>query len=627
MRLKSVWISNYKNLHDFTLTFDGQSFLDIFVGKNGTGKSNFFEALVEIFRHIYDSRGSSSVASFDYEVTYEIAGNDTTIAHRNELFTINGRERKTVGQTPVPDNVLVYYSGHNPTINETVERFERTFANQSQSWDADDSRKFIGVRADYKEMLLSVLLMQPDDCVARQYLCEKLQIDVVSRRKFNLTLKRPTFASRVLVDVGIGETFLWGAKGAVREFLDKLTDCIAGGFTLGSIYDRETDQYNIPIDIGRFRERFNDVSASELFRSFDQLKAIGMFAGLSVPLRLTIGDVAKVGDFSDGQFQSVYIFAISELFKDRNCITLLDEPDSFLHPEWQFGFLKQVIDITGSEASQTNHVLLSSHSASTIAQSEQTQIRMFEIGDEGVTVSAADKSSIVRSLSAGLIVFSEREARLNIYHNLKNTDGHVLMVEGVSDELILEAAWRKLNGQGAVRNFDIISAFACSTLGRLMRDEGFYNSHPNRTIFALFDWDRAYNDWNDGGSDIVEQNPANCLARKRGNQPGYNLLLPVPPLLSCRHQVLDPNTGGHFADNASLSIELLFIDRPGLEQYFAVDSKRPGNCMKFQGNKVTFAKEVVPTLPAEAFENFRPIFDFIHAKLEQTVEAPQAVPA
>jgi predicted ATPase len=41
MRLKSVWISNYKNLRDFPLSFDGDSFLDIFVGKNGTGKSNF----------------------------------------------------------------------------------------------------------------------------------------------------------------------------------------------------------------------------------------------------------------------------------------------------------------------------------------------------------------------------------------------------------------------------------------------------------------------------------------------------------------------------------------------------------------------------------------------------------
>jgi len=40
MRLKSVFISQYKNLRNFDLTFDGTSFIDVFVGKNGSGKSN-----------------------------------------------------------------------------------------------------------------------------------------------------------------------------------------------------------------------------------------------------------------------------------------------------------------------------------------------------------------------------------------------------------------------------------------------------------------------------------------------------------------------------------------------------------------------------------------------------------
>ena len=46
MRLQHVHISDYKNLKDFTLSFDNDSFLDVFVGKNGTGKSNLFEALI-----------------------------------------------------------------------------------------------------------------------------------------------------------------------------------------------------------------------------------------------------------------------------------------------------------------------------------------------------------------------------------------------------------------------------------------------------------------------------------------------------------------------------------------------------------------------------------------------------
>jgi hypothetical protein len=40
MRLTSLYIGQYKNLRDFSLGFDCSSFIDVFVGKNGTGKSN-----------------------------------------------------------------------------------------------------------------------------------------------------------------------------------------------------------------------------------------------------------------------------------------------------------------------------------------------------------------------------------------------------------------------------------------------------------------------------------------------------------------------------------------------------------------------------------------------------------
>ncbi|MFM9872361.1 MAG: AAA family ATPase, partial [Fimbriimonadaceae bacterium] len=50
MRLIHVHISDYKNLKNFDLNFESESGLDVFVGKNGSGKSNFFEALINIFR-------------------------------------------------------------------------------------------------------------------------------------------------------------------------------------------------------------------------------------------------------------------------------------------------------------------------------------------------------------------------------------------------------------------------------------------------------------------------------------------------------------------------------------------------------------------------------------------------
>lgn len=54
----------------------------------------------------------------------------------------------------------------------------------------------------------------------------------------------------------------------------------------------------------------------------------------------------------------------------------------FLHPEWQFAFLRQVIEITGAGAMR-NHVLMSSYSASSITTADDSFVNLFEFDDRG----------------------------------------------------------------------------------------------------------------------------------------------------------------------------------------------------------------------------------------------------
>jgi hypothetical protein len=127
MRLKSVYISQYKNLKNFDLAFDGNSFIDVFVDKNGTEKSNLFEALIETFRHLYEYDKDKPDLDFNYRISLEIDGKETEIAWTSGQFKINGKVRRTIGETPLPDNVLIYYSGHNKTIPDLVAAYEESF--------------------------------------------------------------------------------------------------------------------------------------------------------------------------------------------------------------------------------------------------------------------------------------------------------------------------------------------------------------------------------------------------------------------------------------------------------------------------------------------------------------------
>lgn len=93
MRLISLTISQYKNLRDFSLSFDGNSFIDVLVGKNGSGKSNLFEALIEIFRHVFEYDNGKGNPGFDFTIKYEIDSKETEIAWKAGKFSIDGKER------------------------------------------------------------------------------------------------------------------------------------------------------------------------------------------------------------------------------------------------------------------------------------------------------------------------------------------------------------------------------------------------------------------------------------------------------------------------------------------------------------------------------------------------------
>lgn len=619
MRLKSVYISKYKNLWEFRLPFDGTSFIDVFVGKNGTGKSNLFEALILVFRHLYEH---DKTPGFNYSLCYELEGLDVEIVWNAGQFSINGgKTQKTVSSTQLPDNVLIYYSGHNDTVRGLVNQYEDNFRKRIRGANPKESRRFIGIGSEYKQLLLAVMLLQREDNKARQFVCQKLGI-VYTSPEMKLTLKRPAFAdSRLRRDLKVDgidkfdeRTHYWGADGITRDFLDKLTTCVKLAFNHGNIYDPGNDKYEITVDIELFRKQFADTHVPDQFRQFDNLKLLGMLDEIAISLRVSSGEAATINHFSDGQFQSVYIYSIIEIFKDRNCITLLDEPDSFLHPEWQFEFLKQVFEITDTTA-KNNHVLMSSHSASTITTAKDSVINLFEFDGSNVVVTKERKTDVIKSLSAGLISFTEGEARLNIQHVLKSTTGAILFTEGITDEMILETAWTKLY-PAETRTFEIQNAFSCGFLRNLVNDKELYRSYPGRKFFSIFDFDEAFKDWNQLGQD-VQVDPYRCLVKKNASYESYALLLPVPANPVISKQVINSNTGGNYGDRSLLTIEHLFYGVEGLDHYFVVDTARTDEFIKFRSKdqKVPFAKDVVPTLDAANFEVFKPIFEFIKSKL------------
>lgn len=625
MRLKSIYLSKYKNLDNFELNFNSENFIDIFVGKNGTGKSNLFEAFIEIFNHLYKSEKQAADLDFEYKLHYQIEDTDVKISWDTKSFKINNKSQKTIGSTQLPDNILIYYSGHNKTTANIIQKYEDDFRSKIKGAEIKDSRRIIGIGPEYKSLLMAILLSQKEYNKAKKYICNKLGITSVDT-ELSLELHRPKFADGRLKELGFesiehfdSRSHYWGADGIVRDFLETLTQCIKSEFTHQDIYNSQSDKYTISLNLDLIQEHFPPKNINELFRQFDNIKTLGMLKNLVMPIKLLGNEDANISYFSDGQFQSVYIYSVMELFKDKNCITLLDEPDSFLHPEWQFQFLKQVFDITET-ASNSNHVLMSSHSAATLVNYNERQIRLFCIEGKQVKNRAVNKNYAINQLSSNLVKYNEDEQILSILRSINIERKPILFTEGSTDPEIIKSAWNNLYSEPIP--FIPIYAFNCVYLRQLLQDNRIINEIGNQPIFGLFDFDEAYNEWNTLNQkdswENIETDPYKGLIIENDSQNTHAILIPVPRNSPEIEQlvIVDKEKKTHFKHKSKMSIEHIFFDSIKAKPYFDKEPIPGGSEIYVfkEKKKSDFAKKVVPNIEKKYFDPFEDIFKFIKNK-------------
>lgn len=509
--------------------------------------------------------------------------------------------------------MIVYYSGQNQYVADLIERYETRFRRRVRGSDLAESPRFIGIGPAYKKLLILLLLLLPEGRQARQFIEDKLGI-LGAKGSAAIALSRPFFATRRDYDHLNPDDLFWGLEGIARTFLDELVSCIKDGATPGALHNRDTDRYELEIDVDLFRKVFKDRTWHEVFQNFNSLKILGMLSDVSMEITLLGIKSSNLGLFSDGQFQSVYLFAIAELFKDRNCITLLDEPDAFLHPEWQFQFLTQADAISG-DAGRTNHILMSSHSTATLISSMSAKIRFFDLKDGAANCYSVPKRVAIEKLSSNRIKYTEQEQLLSIVNAIQIENKPVMVTEGSTDPIIIKEAWHRI--YQTELPFIPFYAFSCSYLKQLLQDDRILHKMAGRPIFGLFDYDKAYDHWNGMQGEIVQADPVAGVCKKLGARNSFAFMLPTPENPTIRAQVLKPD-GSSFGGESLCEIEHLFFGDPATEEFFGTEPAPGGGqrvVIKSDAQKERFATIILPSLQDSYFQVFKPMFEFIKTKL------------
>ena len=292
-------------------------------------------------------------------------------------------------------------------------------------------------------------------------------------------------------------------------------------------------------------------------------------------------------------------------------ILLLDEVDAVLHPS----MIRQMLDVIQNYfvGKQKMKVLMATHSPSTVAYAPEESIYIVNPSGNEPRVEKQDKQTALSILTEGVVscVF-DSNARIKIRHRMRTNRKPLLLVEGVTDAVIIEEAWKKIREQEIP--FDIMEFLGASHLGKSLRNiDDIIRKETGKGGFGLFDHDEAgVSEWGGFKPEKWPEIPAeNIRAKKHREHKWHVVLLPVP-------EQLTKQAGKKYGDKSHMEIEHLFhgFEHPEVTSHFAnKETPGGGKIVIFRGDKRKFAEQVVPFLPKNAFVNFEPLFRFIEEQI------------
>ena len=392
MRLDWLRIPNYRDhLRNFEIDFDETQPTTVLIGRNGSGKSYLFEAIVEIFREL----ASGKPASFAYSMKYVCY--DKAIEVHADPGKASQRLMISIDEKPIslaefnkqkdfclPAYIFAYYSGWNSRLEKQFEEQTRDYYNQILRNPDDDMplRRFFFCRKDYSQLVLLAFFLAGDQN-AQQLLRDYLGIEAFDSALF--VMSTPWWANNKQSRRSEDETSdprFWNASGAFRPFLDLIWNQ-----SLAPIRNTETVLQDIPHPHKKTERLYLFIKNEEqlaalqrpyetpklVFTNLESLFLCDLIDEVRVKVRKKDGNCVSFKQLSEGEQQLLTVLGLLRFTQDDESLYLLDEPDTHLNPVWTYDYLKLLQDNIQAEKGQ---LLLATHNPLMIGSLHKNQVRI-----------------------------------------------------------------------------------------------------------------------------------------------------------------------------------------------------------------------------------------------------------
>lgn len=442
MRIKSLWVSEYKNLKSIDLKFNS-NLITLLVGQNGLGKSNLIEIFGMIFQSIDLFKSEEDIINwsrklndnhFEYSINYECNNNDVFITVKDDYYEIKFTNGDTNEETILtfrdflkqknqilPKFIIGYYSGENKRIQKIVEKHENkekynqiNYFRRKTKPNQELRRIFFAENQHGKLILLTLALyknhIKYGEVISKLF-SEYLNIDDVSY--FKVVFNNPKSKSYQFFEKGIVEfpnkfystreedkNPFWNLKGKLDTLLGMFYDY---GMNENKVVTYFNDnEYRVRhireiMELENIETNVIQEYVSEKFERpidfFDALES-ALVMNVLTDIEIYVGSESnsvKFSGLSEGQLQLITVIGLVLITGNKDCLFLFDEPDTHINPKWQRIFVDIIKEFnfngTGS------HVFVATHSPLIVQSYEGDDLFLFR-KEEGNVVIDVDNHKI-----------------------------------------------------------------------------------------------------------------------------------------------------------------------------------------------------------------------------------------
>lgn len=425
MHISRIKIKDFRNLKDIEINFSKTSVLSnneikelkshAVIGQNGSGKSNFIEAIITIFRDL----DLNQKTEFEYELDYICRDHEISITALDvEKPTVRivekGNEKENSyalsflsraegegvnfvdnSRKYLPSHVFAYYSGKNARIESLFQTHQERFYDALLNNKDELLRKLFYCRNVHSQFVLLAYLLEDDEE------CKRIlsDLNIESLESVLFTLKKPYWFKKDMSEEIIlnGDNRFWYARGVVQEFLDKLWKVAVAPIetSVSRLFDyrgrKETQDllYLFVKDKDSLKELSKTVGEpSRFFKCLESTYISDLIdeVKINVNHRDVEGNL-NFGQLSEGEQQLLTVLGLMRFTHEDESLFLLDEPDTHLNPIWKlryFDEIERVVKLQDKTSTGDSQLILATHDPMMVGSLRKEQVRILR-KEKGVT--------------------------------------------------------------------------------------------------------------------------------------------------------------------------------------------------------------------------------------------------